>query len=84
MKIKKLVPEGIFRDRNTISKADWDTFKKNYLKKNPGTKSLISKKDSIEYLIHKDDPKNAVIKYNPEDGEIYHDLKRKELYSYLR
>lgn len=84
MKLSKLVPESIFRDRERMFPYQWEKFKKNFLKKNPGTKSLISKKDNTEYLIHKDDPKNALIKYSSDDMEIYHDMKTRELFSYIR
>lgn len=84
MKLKTLVPEGIFRDRTSLYPYQWDEFKKNFLKKNKGTKSLISKKDNTEYLIHKDDPKTALVKYQADDMEVFHDMKRRDFFDYIR
>lgn len=84
MKLKNLINEDIFRERHQMFWSEWDTFKKNFLKRNPNTKTVISKKDGTEYLIHKNDPKKAILKYDKEDGELYHDLKQRELFSYIK
>jgi len=83
MKLTNLIPEGIFKEKHTIFPYQWDIIKKKLLKKNPNTKTVISKKDDTEYLIRKDDPKTALIKYDRDNITLYHDMKHMELFKLI-
>lgn len=79
MKLTNLIPETVFREKGKVFPYQWDKIKKNYLNQNPNTKSVISKKDGTEYLIHKDKPTNVLLKYDKDNITLYHDMKSNEL-----
>jgi len=84
MKLTNLIPETVFRAKGKVFPYQWDKIKKNFLNKNPNTKSVISKSDGAEYLIQKDKPKTALLKYDRDNITLYHDMKHSELSQLLR